>query len=365
MSIVITVSIMSLLTTFLALLIVIADATLNSHGNYSIEINNGQQKIFASEGATLLTALAQNQIFVSSACGGKATCGLCKVKIITGARPVLPTEVPFLTAEEAKAGIRLACQYKIKSNLQISISEQLLNTKRYRAHVERITRLTHDIKEFRLRLEQGTTIDFKAGQYIQVETKPYAGVQESVFRAYSISSVPSECQTVEIIVRLVPNGICTTYLHNYLHEGDEITFTGPYGEFYLHPGADQLLFIAGGSGLAPIKSIIFDILERNLEKEMIFFFGAVSKKDLYYVDLFSQLAAENPRFTYIPALSQPEPDDNWQGEEGLITEVVARYVHDAFNKHAYLCGSPGMINACLEVLTKIGFTEEQIFYDKF
>jgi Na+-transporting NADH:ubiquinone oxidoreductase subunit F len=163
----------------------------------------------------------------------------------------------------------------------------------------------------------------------------------------------------------VPGGICTTFLHEHLKEGDEITFAGPFGDFYLHEGGDELIFIAGGSGLAPIRSLVLDILEKNLDKKMKFFFGAVRKRDLYYLDFFRELEAKYDNFTYIPALSGATPEDEWTGDEGLITDVVARHVPDAEGRQAYLCGSPGMINACIQVLTRIGFGRDAIFFDEF
>ncbi len=278
---------------------------------------------------------------------------------------MLPTEEPYLTDEEIAEGVRLSCQVKVKHDLAISIPEELFNIEQYQARIERITRMTHDIKEFRFILQEPKVMEFKAGQYVQIDSKPYAGMQEQVSRAYSISSVPSETGAVELIIRLVPNGICTTFMHEHVKEGDTITMRGPFGEFYLREGADELIFIAGGSGLAPVKSLVFDILEKKLDKQMTFFFGAVTKKDLYYVELFRDLEKRYGNFRYIPALSNPAPEDNWDGEVGLITDVVAKFVETPANKQAYLCGSPGMINACINVLNGIGLTEDEIFFDKF
>ncbi len=182
---------------------------------------------------------------------------------------------------------------------------------------------------------------------------------------YSIASVPSDQESVDLIIRLVPGGICTTFMHSHVKEGDTVTLRGPFGDFYLRDGADELIFIAGGSGLGPIKSLVFDILERGLDKTMTFFFGAVTKKDLYYVELFSELSEKHDNFSFVPALSKPDPEDNWDGETGLITEVVERYIKSPENKQAYLCGSPGMINACINVLVSIGVTEDAIFFDRF
>ena len=355
----------SLMSSLLALLVVLADKFLNSYGECSIDINNGSRTLKVQGGTSLLSALSSQKIFIPSACGGKATCGLCKVEIINGAGMLLPTEEPYLTAEEIKAGIRLSCQVKVKRDLKISIPDELFSIRQFKTKVARITKMTHDIKEFELILPQSDEITFKAGQYIQVDTKPYAKVKETASRAYSISSIPSSRDRLEIIVRQVPGGICTTYLNQYLKEGDELVLSGPYGDFYLREEGRELVLIAGGSGLAPIKSIILDVLLKNLDRQMTFFFGAVTRKDLYYVDYFRELEKQHSNFRFIPALSKPEPEDAWDGEIGLITEVVEKYVNGANDKGAYLCGSPGMINACLNVLKNIGFADDMIYYDKF
>ena len=355
----------SLLSTALAILVVIADGIFNNYGECTLDINNGHTKFTVNGGSTLLSSLAGQRVFIPSACGGKATCGLCKVQLATDVGPVLPTEEPYLTEEEIQDGVRLACQIKVKQDLALSIPEELFNIEQYQTRIERITPMTHDIKEFRFSLKDPKVMEFKAGQYVQIDSKPYPGMAEQVSRAYSISSVPSETDAVELIIRLVPNGICTTFMHEHVKEGDTITMRGPFGDFYLREGADELIFIAGGSGLAPVKSMVFDILEKKLDKKMTFFFGAVTKKDLYYVELFKDLEKRYENFRYIPALSGPLPEDKWEGEVGLITDVVAKYVETPDNKQAYLCGSPGMINACINVLSGIGLTEEEIFYDKF
>lgn len=349
----------------LALFIVLAERLLNNYGECVIDINDGDRKLTVDGGSSLLASLSQKNIYLPSACGGKATCGLCKVQVKAGSGPMLPTEEPYLTQEEVEQDFRLACQVKVKEDITILVPESLLSIRAFETTVESMTTLTHDIKGLRLQLPQGETIKFKAGQYVQVHSKPYAKVKESVFRAYSIASAPSERQSVELIVRKVPDGICTTYVHDHLKEGESLKISGPYGEFYLRGQAKELIMIAGGSGLAPIRSIILDVLERDLDLTMHFFFGAVKKRDLYYLDEMAELAKDNDRFNFISALSDPDPEDEWDGETGLITEVVDRHVKDGDDKEAYLCGSPGMINACLDVLGKKGISDENIFYDKF
>jgi Na+-transporting NADH:ubiquinone oxidoreductase subunit F len=180
-----------------------------------------------------------------------------------------------------------------------------------------------------------------------------------------MSSAPSDKKHVELEVRLVPNGICTTYVHQFMKEGDEVTFNGPYGDFHLRDTDRDIIFIAGGSGHAPIKSILTTMVENNNPRRTMYFFGARSKADLFLVEETKELEKKLPNFTYIPALSEPKPDDNWDGETGLITDVLDRKVESINNAEAYLCGSPGMIDACIAVLTKKGMPEELIYYDKF
>lgn len=353
------------ITLVLAILVIIAEKYFNDYGECEIDVNQGDDKLKVQGGNMLLGALAGQKIFIPSACGGKATCGLCKLQVLDGAGPILPTEEPYLSAEERKNGCRLSCQVKIKKDLKVMIPEELFNIKEYQTTILKIDDLTHDIKGVRFKLKDPDQMKFKAGQYMQLHTKPYDKVKETVYRAYSISSAPYEEGEVELIIRKVPGGICTTYVHDHLKEGDDAKISGPYGDFYLRGNVDELIFIAGGSGLAPIKSLVLDIIHQNLDKKMRFFFGAVSKRDLYFVELFDEITKKYPNFQFIPALSRPAEEDHWTGESGLITEVLDRHVENSNNKEAYLCGSPGMINACVSVLMKKGFTEDIIFYDKF
>jgi Na+-transporting NADH:ubiquinone oxidoreductase subunit F len=365
MEILTTVLSVTVISVALAIIIIVAEYFFNNYGECEIDINNGDKVLTVEGGTSLLSTLSGQKIFIPSACGGKATCGLCKVQILEGAGPLLPTEEPYLTEEERADNYRLSCQVKIKTNIRIMIPDELFNIKEYVTTIESIEDLTHDIKGFRFKLPEGESIKFKAGQYMQLYTKPYDKIRESVYRAYSIANAPSENDVVELIIRLVPDGICTTYAHTQLSEGDKVNLSGPYGDFYLRGGSDEIIMIAGGSGLAPMKAIILDVLEREMDIKMNFFFGAVTKRDLYYIDFFRDLAERHENFRFIPALSSPAPDDNWDGEIGLITDVVARHIDDGSAMEGYLCGSPGMINACLKVLDGKGVTEDNIFYDKF
>ena len=365
MEILTTVVSITVISLVLTVIIIIAEYFFNNYGVCEIDINNGDKMLKVEGGSSLLSSLAGQKIFIPSACGGKATCGLCKVQVLEGAGPLLPTEEPYLTPDERNDGYRLSCQIKVKTNLKILVPEELFNIKEYQTTIEKMETLTHDIVSLRLKLPGDETISFKAGQYMQLHTRPYNKIKESVFRAYSIANQPSDNKAIELIVRQVPDGICTTYVHTQLQEGDPVKISGPYGDFFLRGNCSELIMIAGGSGLAPIRSIILDVLEKGLDLKMNFFFGAVTKKDLYYLDYFNDLADKHENFNFIPALSKPAPEDEWEGETGLITEVVDRYVKDGNDKEAYLCGSPGMINACLNVLGSKEIPETMTFYDKF
>ena len=356
---------LSSISLLLSVLIILAEIRLNNYGDCTLDINDKDRVLTVKGGASLLATLSEQGIFIPSACGGKATCGLCKVRVIEGAGPLLPTEEPYLSEQERKEGYRLSCQVKVKQNLKLFIPEDLFNIRAYQTKITQIDQLTHDIKGLRLSLIEPESIRFKAGQYVQLYTRPYGKIKEKVFRAYSMASVPSDSKAIELIVRRVPEGICTTFVHEELKVGDTVQVSGPFGDFYLRGNANNLIFIAGGSGLAPIRSLILDIIEKDLPYQMTFFFGAVTRKDLYYLDYFEDLSNKHSRFHFVPALSSPAAEDSWSGETGLITDVVARHLDTDSDYEAYLCGSPGMLNSCLNVLNAKGITEDRIFYDKF
>lgn len=360
----ISVGTMCAISTVLAILMVIAESTIGNYGEVTVTIND-EKKIKADGGKSLLNTLKEGKVFIPSACGGRGSCGLCKCKVTGGAGDVLPTELPWLSDEERADHVRLSCQLKVKQDMQLEIDPELLYVKEFRARVTDITDLTHDIKQLTLTLEEPNHIDFKAGQFMQIETPEYELSDEPVYRAYSLSSSPSQHNTIEMEVRLVPDGICTTYVHRHLKEGDTMTVNGPYGSFHLSDTDAPIICIAGGSGMAPIKSILIDMKEQNVKRKAMYFFGARTKRDLFLLDEMKQLESELFDFKFVPALSEPEASDNWEGETGLITEVVDRHTTDASQMEAYLCGSPFMIDACVAVLTKNGMPEENIFYDKF
>lgn len=351
-------------STFLAILMVIADATIANYGDVKVKINEDKE-VEVTGGKPLLGSLMEHKIFIPSACGGRGSCGLCKVKVTSDAGEYLPTELPWITDEEKKDNIRLACQLKLKKDISIRIPEELFNVKEYLTEVVSLKDLTYDIKQVTLKLLDPEDINFKAGQYIQFKVPEYELTAEPVYRAYSMASHPSRKNEVELEVRLVPNGICTTYIFEHLKAGDKVTINGPYGDFFLRDTDSDIVFIAGGSGMAPIKSILNDMAERGLERNAVYFFGARSVRDLFLVEEMKELEKKLYNFTFAPALSGPQPDENWKGETGLITEVLDRHLKSGENVEAYLCGSPGMIDATKGVLTGRGVPEELIYYDKF
>lgn len=357
-------------STTLAFIIAFLDKMLNNYGQLSISVNGGKKTLEVRGGSTLLSTLGAEGIFLPSACGGKGTCGTCKCKVVTDVGPHLPTEMPYMSPEELAGNVRLTCQVKVRKNLEIELPEELFSIKKYAARVEKLRNVTYDIKELLLSLGD-QTIEFKAGQYVQLVVPPYGDIAESEQRAYSMASRPRDNKHVELLIRLVPGGIATTWVHKFLKEGDTIEVVGPFGEFGIHDTPAAMICVAGGSGMAPFKSIIYHMKETGTypEKEIWYFFGARTTKDMFYLDELYALAEEWPRFHFIPALSEPKPEENWKGETGLITEVLDRHLKGGISKdkgwEGYLCGSPGMINACIDVMKKHGITDDHIYFDKF
>ncbi|HUV06841.1 MAG TPA: FAD-binding oxidoreductase, partial [Spirochaetia bacterium] len=254
--------------------------------------------------------------------------------------------------------------------IRIQIPEELFNIQEIEGVVESIRDMTYDIKELRIRLEKPGEISFKAGQYAQLESRPYGKIKERTQRAYSMSSSPSDKNHLEFYVRLVPGGILTTWAFEELKENEKIRLIAPIGEFQMRDTDAIKVCIAGGSGMAPLKSIILDLYEKeDTGKEVWYFFGARTRKDLFYIEELQELAKKWPNFHFIAALSEPQPEDNWNGDTGLITEVLDRYFKNTLPKNqtmeGYLCGSPGMIDACIRVMSSNGITEDNIYYDKF
>ncbi|HPQ54587.1 MAG TPA: 2Fe-2S iron-sulfur cluster binding domain-containing protein [Spirochaetota bacterium] len=364
MNILLSIGFLAALGTVLSVLLILAEKKILNYGECLIDINDGKKTIPVQGGSSLLSSLSENEIFIPSACGGRGSCAYCKVQVKEGGGMIGPVETPSLSGDEIKNNIRLSCQVKVRSDIFISIPDEIFSVKHFTGKVVHKKPLTHDIIELKIALTKPENIDFTAGQYLQIETREYKG-REQVSRAYSLSSVPSDTRSVELIIRKVPEGISTTWVFDHLKEGDPVNFSGPYGDFRLSDTDSPVVFIAGGSGIAPIWSMLRDMKEKGIARTAYYFFGALSQRDLFFLDELRSLEEELGWFTFIPALSHEPDNSGWEGERGLITDVVRRCLPDLNGFEAYLCGSPGMIDACIKVLTESGIPEENIFYDKF
>ena len=330
----------------------------------SVTMNN-RPPFQAAAGQALLTALKEQNVFVPSACGGHGICGLCRVKVLAGAGPCTAREEALLSDADRQAGMRLACQVRVEGNLRLAIPEDFFHAREYKAEVIALRNLTADIREITLQLRSPPVMDFKAGQYIQFRIPPYATVRRVVERAYSIASPPSARGRLELEVRRVLNGVGTTYIFEHLQLSTPVVFNGPYGNFFLNESARDIILIAGGSGMAPMKAMLGDMQDRKIRRNIRYFFGARARRDLFLLDEMDRLEQSLPDFRFIPALSKPLPEDQWHGETGLITEVLERHMQDQYPGEAYLCGSPAMIQACIKILHQKGVAKDRIFYDAF
>jgi Na+-transporting NADH:ubiquinone oxidoreductase subunit F len=363
-TVLIAVGVVSSIGAGLAAVLVVSEHFFNDYGPCSITVND--ERDFTVEGGkNLLSVLTGEKLFIPSACGGRGTCGLCKLKVLEGGGLLLPTEEPYLEKDERESNFRLACQVKIRNDLKIEIPKELLAIREYTCKCTDIQDLTHDMKQFRFELIEPENIDYIPGQYIQLLTPIYEKSSDEVYRAYSISSDPAEKNAIELIIRLVPGGICTTWCFEYLKVGDEVKFNGPYGDFRLSKSDAPIVFIAGGSGMAPIKCMLHYMKNTENKRKAVYFFGANKVKELCLTDLMSDFESNLNDFKFVPVVASQEEDENWNGQQGLVTEAVEKNLKDAEKHEAYLCGSPGMIDAAIEVLIKLGMPEKAIFYDKF
>ena len=351
---------MNVIFVVIAILLVVAEKFLVTYGECDIILN--KEKILQVWGGdTLLNYFAQHKIFIPSACGGKSTCGYCKIEVLSGAGHILPTEEVFIPRKDRLRGVRLACQVKVKNDIEVLISPDLLLAQEVKVTVMKIEDITQDIKFISLRMDEPSTIKFKPGQYVQFKIP-----ETDEFRAYSIASRPSQDNSIELVVRLVPSGLCSTYIHEILDINDQITLTGPFGDFYLREDSPRdIVCIGGGCGMAPIRSILHHLKEKGMPRKIMYFFGARSKKDLFFTEELFALSKEFPNFKYVPALSEAKSQDNWKGETGLVTQVVEKVMSENGDTEAYLCGPPPMIDASIKVLTQKGVREIYIYYDKF
>jgi Na+-transporting NADH:ubiquinone oxidoreductase subunit F len=387
----------------LVLIILVARSRLVATGQVNILIND-ERTIAAPVGTKLLSALAESKLFVASACGGGGTCGQCKVKVHEGGGVILPTETSHINKREAAAGERLSCQVSVKQDMRIEVPREVFGIKRWSCKVRSNRSVATFIKELVLELPEGEDLNFRAGGYIQIEAPPHhllyrdfdippkfrddwerfelfaleSKVQEPVMRAYSMANYPEEKGIVMLNVRVatppprmtgVPPGIMSSYIFG-LKPGDEVVISGPYGEFFAKKTKAEMVFIGGGAGMAPMRAHIFDQLNRlGSDRKMSFWYGARSRREMFYHEEFEALAARHENFTWHIALSDPLPEDEWQGDVGFIHEVLyEKYLRDhpaPEDIEYYICGPPMMTQAVLSMLADLGVEKENILLDDF
>lgn len=355
---------LTVLTLILAAALLFAERRILNYGPCTLDINEGSKTLVVSGGSSLLSSLAENDIFIPSACGGRGSCAYCKVKVLEGGGMIGPVEEPYLSPEDRENQVRLSCQVKVRQDIRLAIPEELFLAKRFRGVLSQKRMLTYDIVELRIALQDPERIEFTAGQYIQLESQEYSG-HDAVMRAYSISSVPSDDRHVEVIIRKVPEGICTTWVFDHLQEGREVFLSGPYGDFQLSKAKAPAVFIAGGSGMAPIWSMVRDMREQGDNRKAVYFFSGRNQEDLFLTEELFALEKQLPDFRYVPCLTREPEGSDWQGERGRIPQILPKHIPDAADFEAYLCGSSSLIDACVAALKEIGIDESNIYYDRF
>ncbi len=352
------------ITGILALLLSVANRTIANYGEMKLTIND--EKEYTVEGGdSLLSTLIEEEIFIPSACGGKGSCGYCKVKVTQGGGEILPTELGYVTPEEQREGIRLSCQLKVKTDLKIEIPEELFNVRQYDYTLSYMADVTDKIKHLRLRLPENATIDFKPGQYVQILTPVYKESDEEVYRAYSIASSPVNKNHIELLIGYVPEGICTTYIHKYLKEKDRLTIVGPFGDFYYRDTDREMIMVGIGTGMAPLLSILRYMRDQGIQRKGTFFFGARTREDLFLTEEIDEISRTLKDIEIVYTLSRPTPECHWEGPVGRVNDLLDKRLDDCSRLEAYLCGSPLMIDAVMEVFKKKDFPLQHIHYDKF
>ena len=384
-------------------LILLAKSFLVSSGNVKILVNN-QKEISVPAGGKLMSALAEEGIFVSSACGGGGTCAQCEVKVLSGGGDILPTETGHISKREAKEGCRLSCQVAVKQDMVVEVPDEAFDTKKWECTVRSNHNVATFIKELVLELPEGEDVNFKAGGYIQIEAPPHvveykdfdieeeyqsdwdkydvwryqSVVEEEVIRAYSMANYPGEKGIIMLNVRVasppprlanVPPGKMSSFIFN-LKPGDKVTISGPYGEFFIKETESEMLYVGGGAGMAPLRSHIFELF-KNLKtgRKVSYWYGGRSLRELFYIDEFRALEKEFPNFQFNLALSEPLPEDNWTGYTGFIHQVVIdNYLKDHSAPEDidfYFCGPPMMNNCVMQMCDDFGVEPENIAFDDF
>ena len=389
----------------LVFLLMAARSKLVATSEVTITINNDPDKALkVPAGATLLSSLANNQIFIPSACGGKGACGVCEVVVKKGGGDLLPTETGYISRGEAKRGCRLACQVKVKGDMAIEIAPEVFSVRKWKCRVISNRNVATFIKELKLALPEGEEVPFRAGGYVQLECPPHrisfrdfaieepfradwdrfdlwrfrSVVTSRVERAYSMANYPGDRGVLMFTIRIcfppgyredIPPGIMSSWVFN-LKEGDEVTVSGPFGEFFARETAAEMCFVGGGAGMAPMRSHIFDQFHRlHTGRKATYWYGARSLKEAFYQDEFDAIAAKYPNFEWHLALSEPLPEDAWKGHTGFIHQVL--YEQYLRNHPApedieyYMCGPGPMTKAVINMLLDLGVERENIMLDDF
>lgn len=394
----------------LVAILLFAKKKLTPSGEVKIDINEGEREIVTEPGSTLLSTLSNNKILLPSACGGGGTCAMCRCQIDEGAGSILPTETDFFTRKEQNENWRLACQVKVKEDLQIRVPQEVLGVKKWECEVVSNKNVATFIKEFVVKLPEGENLDFKSGGYIQIDVpkievdfkdievdekylKDWENFNmfslkmknpEPTFRAYSMANHPAEGNIVMLNIRIatppwdranngfkkVNPGICSSYIFSR-KPGDKVTISGPYGEFFLKDTDNEMMFIGGGAGMAPMRSHLFHLFHtlKESEKKITFWYGARSWKEVFYYDQFRDIEKNFDNFDFHLALSEPQPEDNWEGPTGFIHQVI---YDNYLSKHEepeeidyYLCGPPMMNDAAQKMLYNLGVPDENVAFDDF
>lgn len=404
---------------FLVLLLLYAQSKLVQSGDVKIVVNGDESKpLIASAGSSLLSTLSAQKLFLPSACGGGGTCAMCKCVIEEGGGEVLPTEVGHLSRTEQKQNVRLSCQVKVKQDMKIRIPDEIFGIKKWECEVVSNWNVSTFIKEFVVKLPEGETLDFESGGYIQIDVPPVVvdfknmdikpdpktgddpkkfapdwdkfklwdltmKNDEPIFRAYSMANHPAEGNIIMLNIRIatppwdraankwmdVNPGICSSYVFSR-KPGDKVTISGPYGEFHINRTNREMIYIGGGAGMAPLRSHIFHLFHtEKSNRKVSYWYGGRSKKELFYTDQFRKIEKDFPNFKYNIALSEPLPEDNWDGYKGFIHQVL---YDEYLSKHPepdeveyYLCGPPLMNAAVLKMLDDLGIPPENIRFDDF
>jgi Na+-transporting NADH:ubiquinone oxidoreductase subunit F len=405
MEIILGVSMFTTIVTALVLVILFAKSKLVSSGDVRISINGDPEKgVTTAAGGKLLGALADQGIFIPSACGGGGTCGQCRVDVHSGGGDILPTEEGHITKREAKAGCRLACQVAVKQDMEIEVEDEIFGVQQWDCEVISNDNKATFIKELKLQIPNGESVPFKAGGYIQIEAPAhhvkysdfeiddqYRGdwkhfgffdveskVDTDTLRAYSMANYPEEEGIIMLNVRIatpppgrlhLPAGKMSSFIFS-LKAGDKVTISGPFGEFFAKETDNEMVFIGGGAGMAPMRSHIFDQLKRlESKRKMSFWYGARSLREMFYEDDYNGLSADNDNFEWHVALSDPQPEDNWDGLTGFIHNVLfEEYLKDheaPEDCEYYMCGPPMMNAAVIGMLKDLGVEDENIMLDDF